>query len=585
MSDQYLYRKIFGSVCFSRYKPTFSAELGYKLVASAEKPEDWDRTWRMYAIPLERMGFRCTTKDKRIYHYKDISVEHVGEISEIKIKNFDHLLDFQIDHTKRIIRALKKFDTAFDGSDTGTGKTYVTCAVAKELDLRLFVVCPKSLISSWWRVIDEFGIKAVSVTNYELLKMGKFLRRVSSKSRNFTPILKRITEKDTQKSLTGSNASNSKKKNASNKFDVPKGDINSPQFRYEQASATFIQINENPGYGNVNQYFEWHLKPSVLVVFDEVQRCKNRDTLNNKLLIGAKHSGMKILMLSATIASSPNQMSGTAYALGLYPKYTDFAKWVDYHKEQAHLSYARNKSLAIMEALHDEIFPLRGSRMRIEALGNLFPEYKIVVEPLDMGKNAEKIQEIYEDLNQQIAQLKKEEKKQAHILGKIIKARQMIELYKIPTIVELANDIVDAENSCVIFVNFNQTMDILLEKLETKCCIRGGQKQQVRDAYIESFVSNESPIIVANIQAGGVGISLHDTQDLRPRISLINPSFNAMDLKQAIGRVRRVGGGYSVNRVLICGETIEENICENIRKKLNAINTLNDRDFTDWFSY
>ena len=42
-------------------------------------------------------------------------------------------------------------------------------------------------------------------------------------------------------------------------------------------------------------------------------------------------------------------------------------------------------------------------------------------------------------------------------------------------------------------------------------------------------------------QAGGTGLSLHDVNGEHPRVSLISPSFSAIDLKQALGRIHRAG--------------------------------------------
>ena len=539
MSEEYLTRKIFGSTCFSRYKLTFSLEFGQKLMAKADPPPDWDKMWRMHGIRLKEMGFGLS-EEGYIYHVKNLADKVVVEIDDIKLKYDEKLLPFQINHTKQIIRSLKTFNAAFDGSETGTGKTYVACVAAKELDLTLFVVCPKTVISAWWRVIDYVGVKAASVTNYELLKSGKYLQRP---------------------------------------FQLPGRPAPEIGQKYQRLKAPFLRVNETK---RAVEKFEWRLKPTVLVVFDEVQRCKNRDTLNHRLLVGAKHSDMNILMLSATLASNAEQLSGSAYALGLYPQFKDFRKWLDFHEEQAVSCYAFDPVLEMMKGIHDEIFPLHGARMRIDELGDLFPKYQIVIEPLDMGEDAVKIQEIYTDLQDEIERLKKEQKQSLHIWNYISKARQEVELCKIPTMVELAQDIVEADNSCVIFVNFNNTMDRLLKEFKTKCCIRGGQSQEERDGHVRDFCTNNEPIIVANLNAGGVGVSLHDPVTKRPRVSLINPSFNAMDLKQAIGRVRRAKGGHSVNRVLVCADTIEESIYRNIRKKIKAIDTLNDRDFTDW---
>ena len=46
---------------------------------------------------------------------------------------------------------------AKDGSDTGTGKTYVALYVASKLGLTPFVICPKSVVPSWKDCMADFG--------------------------------------------------------------------------------------------------------------------------------------------------------------------------------------------------------------------------------------------------------------------------------------------------------------------------------------------------------------------------------------------------------------------------------------------
>jgi hypothetical protein len=63
------------------------------------------------------------------------------------------LLAHQVDHTARVLGALRRYGAAFDTSDTGTGKTYVACKVAERLGCeQIVVVCP-NIVEKKWRVI------------------------------------------------------------------------------------------------------------------------------------------------------------------------------------------------------------------------------------------------------------------------------------------------------------------------------------------------------------------------------------------------------------------------------------------------
>ena len=111
---------------------------------------------------------------------------------------------------------------------------------------------------------------------------------------------------------------------------------------------------------------------------------------------------------------------------------------------------------------------------------------------------------------------------------------------KVPDLVAYAQDLEEQGNSVVLFVNFRDTVVALCEQLNCKA-IQGGQTVEERQAIVDEFQNDKSTIVVANIAAGGTGLSLHDCNGDRPRVSLICPSFNAKDYLQTLGRIHRNG--------------------------------------------
>ena len=86
----------------------------------------------------------------------------------------DKLYPFQITHVNNLVRIIKNNIAAADTSDTGVGKTYTAIATCKILNLRPIILCPKSVLRSWQRVADLFGVKTFFVVNYETIKFGKY---------------------------------------------------------------------------------------------------------------------------------------------------------------------------------------------------------------------------------------------------------------------------------------------------------------------------------------------------------------------------------------------------------------------------
>ena len=89
----------------------------------------------------------------------------------------------------------------------------------------------------------------------------------------------------------------------------------------------------------------------------------------------------------------------------------------------------------------------------------------------------------------------------------------------------------------------------------------------------------QANIIICNIKAGGIGISLHDTIGNHPRVSLISPTWSSIDLVQALGRIHRAGGkSKSLQRIIYTADTIEERIADKLKNKLLNINSINNGD-------
>jgi superfamily II DNA or RNA helicase len=161
----------------------------------------------------------------------------------------------------------------------------------------------------------------------------------------------------------------------------------------------------------------------------------------------------------------------------------------------------------------------------------------------------------------------------------ILRARQRIELLRVPTIVELAEDEIEQGRSVVIFCSFDATIDALCEKLKTTCVVRGGQSDRQREENIQAFQRDEQRIIIVNIAAGGVGISLHDLNGRFPRTSLICPTWRIDELIQAIGRIWRAGArSKAIQRFLFAAGTIEERMAEAVVAKGGNLNLLNGDD-------
>jgi superfamily II DNA or RNA helicase len=420
---------------------------------------------------------------------------------------------------------------ASDQSETGTGKTYVAAWIAKYLNSPVVIVCPKVVIPSWNKVLSYFGIKAHCLINYEKLIRGN---------------TEHLSFKD--------------------------GKDNS-------ASDYIINFPKNS-----------------LVILDEVHKCKSSTSKNSDFLIKLKMDGYKSLLLSATAATNPLEMKAFGFATTLhnltsYRQFiTDSGAYVGrYGGFQIDLQ--SQKTVEAMSNIHDKLFNLYkvSSRMTRKMFDKIFPDNHVMAECFDMGTNTDKINRVYLQMESELAALEESSVNYSqHHFAIMTKARRMAELLKVPTMVEMIEDWYDEGISPVVFVNFTDTVEAIEKQLAKNrkfdgkiARIVGGQSDKVRQKDIELFQSDDKRIMIANLAAGNAGVSLHDLNGNFARGAIISPSYSAINLLQALGRIHRAEGKTKcIQKVMFAAGTIEEDACKRVQSKLNNLECLNDGDLT-----
>lgn len=340
--------------------------------------------------------------------------------------------------------------------------------------------------------------------------------------------------------------------------------INTSFSKDNQETYPFVIFNKE------TKTYEWLLYPNHIVILDEVHRCKNAKTLHSKLLISLRSLNNKVIMLSATLADKIKLFKNFGYVMKFYDSPNKFTPWIK------NLAKPHKGDIAI--TLNKKLFPFYGGRMRIKELGDMFPKNDVRAKCYQMT-NADKIAEQYKMIENAYNSIKEKAESAQYILPKIIRARQAIELLKVPTFLQLIKEnLVDGKSS-VVFVNFNQTLRTIADELQIDCLVHGEQSIEERMQNIKDFQDNKKNVIILNMRAGSVGISLHDLMGSHQRVSIISPTWCAQDFIQAIGRIHRAGAKTdAIQKIVFCEGTIEEFICETLKYKLENLSKLNDGD-------
>lgn len=427
------------------------------------------------------------------------------------------LFDYQEESSNRLFEAVRRHGAALDASDMGTGKTYVAAHVAWRLAQPVVVVCPKAVVKSWERVLAMTGLPH-RVVNWESL--------------------------------------------------MPRA----------KAHCRFGQWKP---YRNT-MVWQWDLNQAHTIIFDEAHKAGGNTSRCSHIMRRVPPK-CHALALSATIGTDPTKMKAIlnllriatisehyTFCLKLGAVRSRFGRSLEWPKN----SQRARKGL---EWLHETLFredEFYGVRVRKNELPE-FPANQIIPELVDtaMYKPAPLLAEAIKNIDVAGADTD---------LEKQLRERQVAELRKIPFFVERTNDLIDQNHNVVIFVNYIESANQLREALKnvSKSFIRGEQDLDQREREIANFQADRTQVAIVQIQAGGVGLSLHQENPARrPRVSFMSPTTHAIDLVQALGRIHRAGATENVVQYICFAEnSVEDKIYLNVNKKIDNIETLNDGD-------
>jgi superfamily II DNA or RNA helicase len=456
---------------------------------------------------------------------KALPKEEVFWLPPYKVKDESGLRPWQIESVGRLVSSINEYDCAIDGSDVGVGKTYVACGVARELGMKLIIVCPKAVMESWKRVVTKhfkMKDKLVDIINYEQLRIGKKESKVASF----------VTNRKTHR-----------------------------------------------------EKFTWKISKDTLIIWDESQKLKNWKTQNSKVCIEAYKQGYKMLFCSATNATNPLELRTVGTCLKLFKGSNQYYQWCYEHgvsKGRFGLEFTTDMKLRqqVLKKLHKDIFVNRGTRLSRDTIPN-FPESEITAACYNMEEaDVLRINQFHAEMKAELKRLSlKSTKDKTSELTAILRARQKIELVKVPLFIEMIEDGLENGMSVVVFVNFTETIEAISKRLKTRCIFDGKVDDKTRQQNVDDFQEGKERVILVNIASGGAGLSLHDIHGLNPRLALISPSYSAVLMRQATGRVWRDSSkSKSIQKILFVAGTVEEQVCDNVQEKLKNLDLMNDGD-------
>ena len=132
-------------------------------------------------------------------------------------------------------------------------------------------------------------------------------------------------------------------------------------------------------------------------------------------------------------------------------------------------------------------------------------------------------------------------------IREISELRQQTALLKIPYIVEAVDTLIENEEKVIIFAYHHRIINALYENLKkyNPVVITGDTSIEDRDLFVKQFqdMNSNVKVIILNIKAGGVGITLHASSN----VIFAELDWTPANISQAEDRAHRIGQKSSVN--------------------------------------
>jgi len=314
------------------------------------------------------------------------------------------------------------------------------------------------------------------------------------------------------------------------------------------------------------------------IIIDECHYIKNRKANRTKAVKQITKKANNIIAMSGTpILNKPIEFYPILNILNpsLFPSFWNFA-----HSfcEPVHNGFGWTFNGATnTEELHNILKEkIMVRNLKKDVLKDL-PDKVISVVPfpinnIDTYRKAE--DDIISWLRENEGKEKAEKARQAEILVRFEKLKQLAVSGKLKMIENWLDNYLESENKIVLFATHHSTIDHFMEKYKGKIVkLDGRDSKENRDKSVKAFQENPKiKIFIGNIKAAGVGLTLTAANS----VAFLELGWTPGEHAQAEDRIHRIGQtAESINIFyLIAAGTIEidiANIIDEKKKKLDAV--------------
>lgn len=479
-----------------------------------------------------------------------------NETKSLTMEYFVRLFPSQAPNLMDMIEIAKKTLVQTNSSDTGTGKTWLSMALALVLNCDLFYVGPKIMIP-----IVEESCQANGVVCY-----GFGYEALKGTSKGVNHIWLTRTDRSFRPTAVLSNTLDGKYSTISTVKDEQTGLMKQVEEIVQTDRGLLIVIDEVHKLKNIGT----ERQMAVRALIQELVRANDR-------AIKAKRSfNSRALLLSATPADKKEQSKSFVqlYGLTFQSDYYEYdrstrttiltgIKEVWNNARRLERTFDPEHQSPVVDALSlNGVTPQNCSNLLYELVQRVLKPYTFTaMPPLDISfqqycfdfyavtpeEDADALARSVSDLAnatrfRRDGEVDLRNANWGAITNAIRSGHQAMQNTMARIAIQALQT--DPNLKVILFVAFNQQVDFLREKLSNydPLVLTGSINNALeRKAIIDSFnaPSTVNRLLIANFLVGSVGLSLDDRDGRYPRLTIMLPTFYFIDMVQAAGRCYR----------------------------------------------
>jgi SNF2 family DNA or RNA helicase len=314
------------------------------------------------------------------------------------------------------------------------------------------------------------------------------------------------------------------------------------------------------------------------IVCDEVHNLRSKTTQKYKAVkkLAASSSVQYRIGLSGTpIYNRGSEIWPIVDILkpGLLGSFKEFCEYFCYVNDKGKAIVLENKRASLRNELQKHVMLRRKKSDVLKELKDKV-RYKEVI-AADTEFYLEELDKIWKKLESEQNEAQTEFSKSASYHRAIQSERQIAGIAKLPHVINFVKNIMDIEESVVVFCHHKVIHKLLNESLQEflPVSIIGGQSDTFRQDQIDQFQRGESKLMIAGIRAGNVGINLTRAK----YVIFAELDWSPAIHRQAEDRLHRIGQKNTVFAYYLIGNgTLDEHVASILVDKSYEIDAIMD---------